>query len=302
MDQTFETKFGNYSLLLSLNERTIYFKIIDSINFTMYEGNTDSKEIRLNFNLEDTYQIITKCFKGETGYSVKTSINSGVCKLAFGAIVGGFLKVNFEVMLREKIMSNDSQLTLNFNKLEQKLNAGLANLQTRIDELESSIKTKNSQIDDLTNKLSVGHICLCSNTNGNPITSHFVPLNSTSLQIDTPGSYNLSLLSYLYKLTSLTINNYTIPHIQFSSPSLTYLSLNLQAPQGQGLVSIGGITQLPNLQNLVIMNGQRLRDIPSAISSYQHKIKSITIQTCPQVNVVELQTYCQKNNIALNIS
>ncbi len=62
MDQTFETKFGNYSLVLSLNERTIYFKIIDSINFTMYEGNQDAKELRLNFSLEDTYQIITKCF------------------------------------------------------------------------------------------------------------------------------------------------------------------------------------------------------------------------------------------------
>ncbi len=302
MDQTFETKFGNYSLVLSLNERTIYFKIIDSINFTMYEGNQDAKELRLNFSLEDTYQIITKCFKAESGYSVKTSVNSGVCKLAFCAIVGGFLKVNFEVMLREKLMSNDSQLTLNFNKLEQKLNEGLGKLQNQIEQLESSIKTKNAQIDDLTNKLSVGHICIAYN--GIPGTAtHFVSLNSTNLTVQgTKDSYGhkLDYISYLYKLTNLTINQYSYPHIQFSSTSLLNLTINCQSQPA--LTSLNGIRQLPNLQYLSINAAPGLKDIPSILSSYQHKIKSITIQNCGQVNVVELQTYCQKNQISLNIS
>lgn len=155
MDQTFEIVFGNYTVLLSLNERTIYFKIIDTINFTMYEGNTDPKELRVGFKLADIYQIITKSFKGVDGYSAKLSIGSGICKLLIDAKVGGFLEINFEVLLREKLMSNDSQLTLNFNKLEQKLNAGLGKLQEQIVQLQDKIVGLEEENSNLTNKLKI---------------------------------------------------------------------------------------------------------------------------------------------------
>ena len=61
MSETFTYK--NYSIVSSLNERTIYLKIIDTINFLSYEGNVDIKELRISIDLEGAYKIMINCFK-----------------------------------------------------------------------------------------------------------------------------------------------------------------------------------------------------------------------------------------------
>ena len=60
---SFNNKY--YSILLSLNERTIYIKATDNINYLMYETNVDLKELRLLLDLKDVYKIMVKCFSVE---------------------------------------------------------------------------------------------------------------------------------------------------------------------------------------------------------------------------------------------
>ena len=60
MSETFSYK--NYSIVASLNERSIYLKIIDTINFLSYEGNVDLKELRVSIDLDGAYKIIINCF------------------------------------------------------------------------------------------------------------------------------------------------------------------------------------------------------------------------------------------------
>jgi hypothetical protein len=79
MTDTFSYK--NYSITTSLNERSIYLKVIDTINFLSYEGNVDLKELRISIDLDATYKIILNCFKEEAGYASIISINSGVLHL-----------------------------------------------------------------------------------------------------------------------------------------------------------------------------------------------------------------------------
>lgn len=294
----------NYSIVLSLNERTIYFKITDTVSFYQYEGNVDIKELRLNIELKDAYTIITNCFENNTGYNVVISINSNILKLQFSALVGGFLKMEFEVLLREKVMSNDGQLTINFNRLEQRLNAGLSKLENRCKELEGIIEKKNMELLDLTDKLSNAHICLTYAGHAN--TAHCIPINIKELNAqfsNDSASYKYELIGKFYQLEKITTTYFrtqSFAAVKMESNSLK--ELYIQA-QGEGtFTSLEGINKIPNLEKLTIISAPQLTNIPTVLKSYKHKINYIKIQGCGQVNVVEMQTYCQTNNIKLEIS
>lgn len=296
----------NYSIVLSLNERTIYFKITDTVSFYQYEGNVDIKELRLNIELKDAYTIITNCFENNTGYNVVISINSNILKLHFSALVGGFLKMEFEVLLREKVMSNDGQLTINFNRLEQRLSAGLSKLENRCKELEDIIEKKNMELLDLTDKLSNAHICMCFSSH--PMPEHFIPLNVKVINNfnggQTSQTWRFDLIEKFYQLEKLTttgfLNTNNLSSVKMKNSSLKELNIN-NGGRGE-FVSLQGIEGMPNLERLTITQAPNLTNIPFVLKSYKHKINYIKIQTCGQVNVVELQTYCQTNNIKLEIS
>jgi hypothetical protein len=68
---TFEGKV--YTINTSLNERTIYIKIIDTIQYLNYEGNIELKEFRMPITLQDAYLLVTNCFS----HSVKTQTCCG---------------------------------------------------------------------------------------------------------------------------------------------------------------------------------------------------------------------------------
>lgn len=303
MSQTIE--LNNYSIVVSLNDRTIYYKITDTVSFYQYEGNVDAKELRLSADLADIYKIMINCLKSENGYSVSITSNSGIIKLQFNALVGGFLKMTFDVLLREKVMSNDSQLTINFNRLEQKLIFGITKLMERCDQLEQLVLTKNTEILDLTNKLSYSQICMCHS--GHASTEHFIPINIKVLEnfngSQTTDSWRFDNVQHLYQLEKLTITYFSVSSFaaaQLKSKSLKKLNINCVS-QGH-LTSLQGLNDLPNVENLIITNAPALTNITSVFKSYNCKINYLKIQTCGQVNVVELQTYCQTNRISLEIS
>ena len=294
----------NYSIVLSLNERTIYFKVTDTVSFYQYEGNVDIKELRLNIDLKDAYTIITNCFENNTGYNVVISVNSNVLKLQFSALVGGFLKMEFEVLLREKVMSNDGQLTINFNRLEQKLVAGLSNLEQRCKELETIIKDKNTEFLNLTDKLSNAHICLTYAGHAN--SAHCIPINIKELNAqfsNDNNSFKYELIGKFYQLEKITTTFFRAQ--SFSSVKMesnTLKELYIQAQNEPTFNSIEGINKMPNIEKLTITSAPSISNIPTVLNSYKHKINHIKIHDCKLVNVVELQTYCQSNNIKLEIS
>ena len=245
MSNTFTFTYKNYSIVTSLNERTIYLKITDNISFYQYEGNVDCKELRINIELVDAYTIICNCFKGGVeGYSTVLTVTSGLLKIQFNALVGGFLKINFEVMLREKVMSNDGQLTINFNRLEQKLNAGLQKLEQRCQELEEIIEEKNEEILDLADKLSYSHLNFCHS--GHPNTNHFIHLNVKKVTdfsfANSSQHFRPDLVEYLYQLEESHISYFR--YASFSAAKMKSKSLkilHIQNHNEQQFQSIQGI-------------------------------------------------------------
>jgi len=277
--------------------------MIDTINFLSYEGNVDLKELRVSIDLDGAYKIMINCFKEEGNYSFTISVNSGVLKLAFNALIGGFLKVNFDVLLREKLMSNDGQLTLNFNKLEQQQAQAIDVLTKKCTDLEASVNKMQQIIDCcqifMTNIYTPqGSWCdIQSNAQ-----THLNNISAKEITMTDHGHIIWKNINVFYQLEKMTIHNFiTKTNIRdFKNAELTELTLN--CGNGGTFASLDGIQNFPNLEILTITSAPGLRDVVNILKIRQHKIKTLKFQGCTAVNVVELQTYCQVNNVFLALS
>jgi hypothetical protein len=301
--QTIE--FNKYTTIVSLGERNIYLKFTDQINFVNFESNVDAKELRLQFDLSDIYKLICDALSGLEGYNVAISVNNGFMKLAFHLLVGGFLTVKFEAVLKEKLLSNDGQLTINFNKLEQKYDS----LMKKLESLERKITTQQEENMVLIEAISNTVIDIDTGVDvHSPDSKSYLlcKINTTSLKFKTTGSIPpvLSNIQYLYKLEKLKItseNGLTIS--EFSNKMLKELEVHGNSFKNM----LNNLTyNFPNLETLSITHqsfdaNQNLIQL-LALSSGKDKIKTITLQKAAGYNVSELQNYCHLNNIILNIS
>lgn len=299
---------GNYSIVCSLNERTIFMKIIDGQNYLCYEGNFDVKEFKLSLTLDGIYTLLCKCFADETDYHVKMSVNTGIMKLCFDALVGGFMKVETEILIREKLMSNDGQLTMNFNKLEQ----GIRDANVKLEKMCSELKQENAALRQIIDNTSV---CILEAFNASYgylylNSSCFRPLNSVSLDlINNHANANVRIIfdniKSFHALNRLIIRHHYVltNFVSWSNNSLTELSFELDnSGHSNSFTSIKGIENFPNLKTLRISGATQLRDVPTILNSVEHKINKLVFKGCSAINVVELQTHCQTKGINLEIS
>ncbi len=314
--------YKNYSVVLSLNERTIYLKIIDTINFLSYEGNIDLKELRISIDIESAYKVMVNSFKEEKDYSVCINANSGNLKIIFNALFAGFLKINFEVLLREKLMSNDGQLTLNFNKLEQKQAHAIDALTKKCVDLEGALAKQQSEfmkeleflrgvingIDIFTSPSSLW--------TGVSQTQFTANIAATTLTLNGDANFNAKSIASFYQLEKLTINGFTsqtslsqgiqikshtpAPVTGFYNKTIKELILNCAG--NPTFTSLEGIQDFPSLEILTITSAPGLTNVVNTLKSRKNIIKTLKFQGCTAVNVVELQTYCQVNNVFLALS
>jgi hypothetical protein len=319
--ESFNNKY--YSILLSLNERTIYIKATDNINYLMYETNVDLKELRLLLDLKDVYKIMVKCFSVEMNnndnnkimikdldYNVNLIINSSVMKMTFSALVGGYLNISFEILLREKLMSNDGQLTVNFNRLEQQQAQAIDMLTKKCNNLEGLLAKQQKQSEqdiqrlmDIINKMEVfvapaHHWTHRTHTH---ITTNIASTVVTIQNADTQMFIERNIAAF-YKLQKLTIGNFISVSNFKTISNETVTEIELQCASNGTFTSLEGIQNFPNLEILTVTNAPGLKDVVTVLKATKHKIKTLKFQGCTAVNVVELQTYCQVNNIFLAIS
>ncbi len=286
-------EYNNYSIVSSLNERTIYIKVIDTITFMCYESNIDSKELRLSIELCDAYKLMSKCFLSAGGYNVNISVNTGIMKLAFAAVVEGYLKINFEIMLREKVMSNDGQLTLNFNRIEQKQSQAIQVLTQKL-----------AQLEGLVDALSYAEICMMQSNyqqqTGQYPTAYW-KMNTTEMTLNG-NSWEYNKIRSFYKLEKLTFTSCcdisTFKNLKISNKTVKEFTLHGLS----GLSAITGLEDFPQLEKITFTSCASLRDVVAVLNSYKHTIKHITVKSCNAVNNTELMTYCQKNNIKLDLA
>jgi hypothetical protein len=286
----------HFSVAVSLNDnKTIFCKVVDTITFLSYEGTVDPKELRVPFDITSCYKIIINSFEyANQNYSVSSQITSGMLRLVFRVMFDGFCEFGFEVILREKAITSEGQLTIQLNRVEQQHAALIKTLieqLTKLSDENKAIREDMRQMQTLIDNCSVsfgGNSCI----------------SSEEVQL---GFGEINHIHKFYKLKRLTVNNsyQQRPDIDLSkfskSVSVKELFVTIQENQfGSVFCSILGIENLPELETLSIAGASGLKDVVNVLSSYPHKIKSIHFKDCGQVDKVQLSGYCHRNNILLN--
>ena len=276
----------NYSILTSFNKTQIYIKMVDTVTHMVYETNVDNSELRLSVTLEDIYKIITSCFGEDDGYKVAITVRAGLMKMKFHAVVGGFLKIDFDILVKEKVMTNDTQLSLFMHQLEQKQETAFELLSNRCDQLASIVE----RLEQTINVVSCAEIELRMNT--------FVPLNIQSLTIQGDIHMKAEKIQFLYKLQKLSLTSFSLVDLSTISNSFVK-ELCMDSTGNSKFISLKGLESgFPNLETLVIANSASLLDV-SALYKTKNKIKTIKVVGQTTFNMVELRTYCIENKVLL---
>ena len=292
-------KDEQYTITTSLNERAIYIKIINNLSYMCYEGNFDSAAFKLPFGLEDAYQLVNKCFADPTdagyekGYNVNMELDNSMLRLEFQCIVGGFLNVSFDLFLREKLMSNDAQLTINFQRVEQKQQQAFELLTKRMEDMERMLE-------------ALGHADICFTGPPNNQVRHInsFPISSTALTINSDNNSvseeSFMKVKYFYQLEELTFIScqWNEPEKNVSNKTVKKVTIH----SSPNFRDISFISKYPSLECLNIHGGALDSSAVTTLKSITHNIKSFTFTGCTGINQTEMQTYCTQTGIQLSLS
>ena len=331
-------KNDQYTITTSLNERSaIYVKIVNNISYMCYEGNFDSASFKLPFELRNIYELVNKCFaaidNGESdgeeedseeedeeededeekvphskhernpeSYVAKVRLDNGMLQLVFHCVVGGFLNVKFDLRLREKLMSNDAQLSLNFQRVEQNQTKALE----RIDTVASQIAGMMMKMKEMERRLeALGHADICftsppsqewSKIRSLPIGCKTLYVNSESNSMTTES---FEKIKHFYRLEELHIHRCDWV-LSSACSNATVKKLKIQHSSQFNEISF--IKNFPELEELEMVTGKVDASIVATLRSIKHKIRKFTFQQITGINQTEMQTYCTQKGITLNLS
>lgn len=240
--------------------------------------------------------------RGES-YRVTTKLDNGILQLLFHCVVGGFLTVKFDLRLREKLMSNDTQLSINFQRVEQNQTKALE----RIDTVASQMTEFAKRMKEMERRLeALGHadICFTQPPSGQPTYILSYPIDSKVISINDGGNHinqsSFEKIKYFYQLTELTLNNCQWQNANSSVSSTTVCKLLVN--NSPTFSDISFIKNFPELEDLEMRGVTVGTSIVTTLRSIKHKIKKLTFSQCGGINQTEMQTYCTQKGITLNLS
>jgi hypothetical protein len=302
-----------------------------------YEGNFDSAAFKLPFELRNIYELVNKCFaaidtresdgeeedseeddededevhhskqeRNPESYVVKVKLDNGILQLLFHCVVGGFLNVKFDLRLREKLMSNDAQLSINFQRVEQNQTKALE----RIDTVASQMTEFAKRMKEMERRLeALRHADICFTQ---PPTSHAgdirsFPIDSKKLVISASNGRGNEIsqesfekIKYFYQLEELFLNvcKWNSPNTAITNATVKKLTIVSSEP----FSDISFIKNFPELEDLEMRGFAVDTSIVATLRSIKHKIRKLTFNQCGGINQTEMQTYCTQKGITLNLS
>jgi hypothetical protein len=219
---------------------------------------------------------------------------------------------DFAIFVKEKILSNDGQLTLNFNRMEQKQDHAVQNLVKRCEALDNRCKTLETalakQSEDffrVIDRLDVMLFPTQHITCQSQFPTAFPKISCEELTINAQQFNHMRFenLYIFYKLKLLKINHfYGLINNLKNMSNESVIELELTCNGQSTFTSLEGFKNFPNLTTLTVITAPALTNVVATLKSAPHKIKTLKFQGCAAINVVELQTYCQENKIFVALS
>lgn len=284
---------GDFGITTNLMETSIFMRIINGITFQCFESMIDIHDLDLSFKNKQVYDMITNCFDDTMeNYNVHITMKSASLQLDYSIIFDKLFDVNFTVILPEKLMSNDSKLTMNFHKIE-------AGYKSEIKRLEDKITKMEEMIDCLMNMEQ----CMNECTRNNVYTTLNLCLNVkeltyTDLYHPSDGSYfkYIHKIKYFYQLEKLILNTTSI-NINFSNKTLKVL--DIYKTHTIPMSSLKGLENLPSLE-VIDIRVDTLNNADNIIPYLHKNIKKITFYNgYGKETSSKLTPYCKANGIEL---
>jgi hypothetical protein len=201
-------------------------------------------------------------------------------------------------------MSNDSQLTINFQRVEQKQLEATERINTILNQMESRFTQKMAEMERRMEALGHADICFTCPPSGNKAHIWSYPIDSKRLEINAVQnaihSSSFAKIKYFYQLEELILCNsqWEEAHKHMSNATVTKLELHSCAL----FSDISFIKNFPSLEDLTMQHFAVDASIVTTLRSIEHKIKMLTFQSVGGINQTEMQTYCTQNGIILNLS
>ena len=306
---------GAYTVVLSHNEKNIYIKLTDTVNFMCYEDTFLERDFSKHFSFLEHGVILRKCLEQtDEAYRVTLIPEANTLKLQVNALVGGIIHVEFTLFVSEKILSNDGQLTLSFNRLTQKQEHDVKELTKKYDlltkrceALETALRSEREEFFKVIDRLDVLLFAPHHVSHESHFTFALPKMSSDKIEINCGqfgASSNLRFqnLSIFYKLKQLKLLGFSSKSNLKDLSNETLVELDLNCGSNGTFTSLEGFSNFPSLTTLTVIAAPGLTNVVQTLKSAPHKIKTIKFQGCTGVNVVELQTYCQENKIFIALS
>jgi hypothetical protein len=110
-------QYRGYSVALCFGEGHIRLGFSEILSDAHYVAVMQQKDFRVQYDLQGIYKVMLATFsENDFNYGVDISILSGFMKLHFHALVSGFLNVQFEVMLKEKVIVTEASQSSRIQK------------------------------------------------------------------------------------------------------------------------------------------------------------------------------------------
>jgi hypothetical protein len=161
-----------------------------------------------------------------------------------------------------------------------------------------------SQLEEVVDALSYAEICMMQSNyqqhTGLYPTAYW-KMNTKEMTL-TGTYWEYSKICLFYKLEKLTftsccdISNFK--NNKISNKTVKEIILNGLS----GLSDITGLEDFPQLEKITFTSCASVRDCVAVLNSYKHTIKHINVKSCNAVNNTELMTYCQTNNVKLDLA
>jgi hypothetical protein len=316
----------NFKIIVSLNQNSVYIRVKDNTTSRQYEGNIDERTVKLQFSLNEIYKLIITTFEQQItnedeteeernqDFNVDFVVKTNVLELVFNLVLHSIVKINFTILLKEKIISGNEEATLILNGIEENFNKEISLLKKKYQEIDET----NKQLMKFIEKVSFSEISIASYTShsygASSISKLYYPINSNDLLIkfdinEIGGLYRFGLfydekLKLFYQLKKITFEHYVYPDFtKLSNDSIEELTIK---PSGGGnanlLTSINGINNFRNLKNLHLEQCTNLKDVYISLSNIKHNIKQLTFIGCTNIDQQNLKLYCEQNKIHLQIT
>ncbi len=299
-------QFNNLSVVSSLNNRAIYIKVIDKHAYTCYESNIDKQEFKLNCELSQIYHLIGKCFAEET---VEFSVDNGFMKCSFTTCLEGFYTIHFSVLLREKILGKDGELSIQLVELQEQiselsseLDKQTTELSSQNQKLETQLKQKESEIEDMKMRHNITMLMLRNAHIGRDVIEDDV----TKLTIEGDVIIACRYVSLIHGLEHLIISDYRVHNIlKYCLFELKIIQINHSSNNVFNESELMHLSNKNKLETIIISNCNSIgvghfTNLLEARTT--DTLKTIQLTGCRGVDKFGMQTLCKKHKIELIMS